>query len=252
MSIKIGNASIDEHGKLSGGTIGDQTGKEICERPWYNKPWNVYLNCTDAKLANKAVNYMKQICANNKMGYDQSQRYTGYNAIINNGKKVEGAKGEFDCSTAVLSCYKLAGLDIDLHNNTSSMRNALLATKKFKAYTDKAHITSDNYAKPGGIYLSEGHHVAMALETGTWTNPYPVPKRIIQLGCQGNDVKYVQWELLAHGIKEVVVDKVKKKVTIDGNCGPITDAAIRAYQKANGLKVDGACGPNTLASFKAK
>lgn len=34
-------------------------------------------------------------------------------------------------------------------------------------------------------------------------------------------------------------------VTADGKCGPNTDKAIRAYQKANGLSVDGAVGKAT-------
>ena len=30
--IKIGHASIDENGKITGGKAGDQTGKEVCIR----------------------------------------------------------------------------------------------------------------------------------------------------------------------------------------------------------------------------
>jgi hypothetical protein len=167
MSIKIGHASIDENGKISGGEAGDQTKKEICIRIWYNKPWNVYLECTDKALANAAASIMEQVCADDNYGYDQSQRLTGYNAIVKNNGKVKGGKGEFDCSSLVTSCYKLAGLNIQVSNTTSSLRKALLKTGKFVEYTDSSHLLKDTYAKRGGIFLKEGHHVVMALQDGT-------------------------------------------------------------------------------------
>jgi peptidoglycan hydrolase-like protein with peptidoglycan-binding domain len=41
--------------------------------------------------------------------------------------------------------------------------------------------------------------------------------------------------------------QTKLGVTADGYYGPATEAAVRAYQKANGLTVDGTAGPQTLA-----
>ena len=40
---KIAHASINEKGKISGGKVGDQTGKEICIRSYYNSTWNSIL-----------------------------------------------------------------------------------------------------------------------------------------------------------------------------------------------------------------
>lgn len=40
---QIVHASINEFGKITGGKPGDQTGKEICVRPYYNKPWTLVL-----------------------------------------------------------------------------------------------------------------------------------------------------------------------------------------------------------------
>lgn len=165
MAVRIGHASIDEHGKISGGKVGDQTGKEICIRDWYKKPWNVMLICTDEKIADKAADYMEAICKNDHYGYDQSQRTTGYESIEKNG--VAKGKGEFDCSSLVASCYKLAGLNVNVNCTTSNLRKALLATGKFKAYEDTSHVNTSAYAKRGAIYLSEGHHVAMALTNGS-------------------------------------------------------------------------------------
>ena len=40
---QIVQASINENGKTTGGQTGDQTGKEIYERSYYNYPWDVVL-----------------------------------------------------------------------------------------------------------------------------------------------------------------------------------------------------------------
>ena len=167
MAVLIGHASIDENGTIQGKTPGDQTAKEICIREWYSKPWNVYLECLDDTLADKAAAIMEEICKNDNYGYSQPNRWAGYNAIINNGRKVAGGKGDFDCSSLVLACYILAGLSIAASGYTGNMKSILLATGKFKAYTDAAHTGSSAYAKRGGIYLKESSHVVMALSKGS-------------------------------------------------------------------------------------
>lgn len=255
MAIKIGHASIDENGRIAGGKVGDQTGKEICVRQWYSKPWNIYLECTDEKLADRAAHIMECICYDNNYGYDQNQRLTGYNDIIKNGGRIHNAKGEFDCSSLVASCYKLAGLAVSPSCTTRSLRVALMATGKFNEYKDSKYLTSDKYAKRGGIYLKEGSHVVMALEDGT-RNPYPEPTRTIyydainkKVVCRGDDVKWVQFELIEAGIVEVVIDGVKKKLTVDGSCGAITHEGILIYQKKYRLKEDGRVGSSTRGSM---
>lgn len=40
---QIVHASINENGGVTGGASGDQTGKEICVRSYYNKPWDYVL-----------------------------------------------------------------------------------------------------------------------------------------------------------------------------------------------------------------
>ena len=40
---QIVHASINENGEITGGQTGDQTGKEICTRSYYNKPWTYVL-----------------------------------------------------------------------------------------------------------------------------------------------------------------------------------------------------------------
>lgn len=164
MKVLIGHASINEKGGVSGGRTGDQTGKEICIREWYNKPWDVLLICTDKKLAKRAASIMEKICKNDNYGYDQNKRTTGYVSILKHG--ISKGKGSFDCSSLVSACYKLAGLDINPYCTTRILCKALLATGKFKAFRMNKYTSSPVYARRGAIYLAEGRHVVMALNKG--------------------------------------------------------------------------------------
>ena len=172
MGIQIGHAVLDELGKTIGLTPGDQTGKEIALATWYAKNkagrvWKYYLECTDADMAERAARYMEQICADDSFGYSQgkTQRWEGFHSIKANGGIVFGARGDFDCSSLILSCFILAGLNMAPTGYTGDMRARLMATGKFKSYSDSTHISTDRLAKRGGIYLRDGHTL-MALEDG--------------------------------------------------------------------------------------
>ncbi len=246
--VKIGHASIDERGKISGGKTGNQTGKEVCTRDWYYKPWNVLLICKDKALAKRAAAQMKSACANKRIGYDQNQRLTAYNSAVKNGKSLGKAEGETDCSALVSACYKLSGLDISASLTTSTIRSAFKATGKFEIYTDAAHLSSDAYAETGALYLSEGHHVVMALENGekagkkvsAKSNPYAEPVKNVKKGQKGNAVKWVQWKLNQSGISLV----------IDGEFGEKTLAAVKKFQKSKKLEADGIVGKKTRTALK--
>lgn len=172
MSIRIGHAVMDELGKIIGATPGDQTGKEIALSTWYAKNkagriWKYYLECTDRAMAERAAQYMEQICADSSFGYtqDKVRRWSGYHAIIANGGVVSGARGDFDCSTLIFTCYILAGANIEPDGYTGNLRARFLASGKFRLFSDTAHLSSDALATRGGIYLRDGH-VLMALESG--------------------------------------------------------------------------------------
>ena len=57
----------------------------------------------------------------------------------------------------------------------------------------------------------------------------------VQQGSQGAAVKAVQSQLKSRNVA----------ITVDGDFGSQTDAAVRAYQQAHGLVVDGQVGPQT-------
>lgn len=47
---QLAHATINEFGKITGGKPGDQTGKEICVRDYYNYPWNSVLRYQEKPL----------------------------------------------------------------------------------------------------------------------------------------------------------------------------------------------------------
>jgi len=173
MSIRIGHAVMDELGKTIGLTPGDQTGKEITTAKWYAKNsagrvWKYYLECIDTAMAERAVQYMEQICTDSAYGYSQDKvrRWDGYRSIVANSGRTAGAGGDFDCSSLIICCFIFAGLNLEPDGYTGNLRENLLATGKFKTYSDSAHVSSDALAKRGGIFLRSGH-VLMALQDGS-------------------------------------------------------------------------------------
>ena len=59
---------------------------------------------------------------------------------------------------------------------------------------------------------------------------------LVKQGSTGEAVRHVQELLIEQGFLESAAD---------GDCGPLTVAAIKKFQKARGLTVDGICGDGT-------
>jgi peptidoglycan hydrolase-like protein with peptidoglycan-binding domain len=220
MAIKIGHASISEKGTIYGNT-GDQTGGEICTRTWYSFPWDVYLECNDDELAEKAAKYMEEICANNSFGYSQYTRWDGYNSIVANGGKVQGARGDFDCSSLVISCYALAGLPITTGSGyTGTIEKTMLDSGKFTAYKDAQHIYKDIYGKRGGIYLNTKNHVCMALSNGSMAAASPKPDNKVETPKPNTTSSSTS---TTYSLTDFVTDvQVVLGASVDGIAGPET------------------------------
>ena len=119
---------------------------------------------TDQTMGKKAAENMRQICANDNYGYSQPNRWTGAKSIDILG--IANGHGDFDCSSLCIECYRIAGLKHKLSGYSGSIVKSFLATGKFKAYTDDAHIGTEDYAVPGAVYVGNGH-VCMALDYGS-------------------------------------------------------------------------------------
>lgn len=177
MAVRIGHASIDENRHARGGKAGDQTGREVCVRTWYNKPWIAVIRPNNKKVAEKIAKAMEQACANDNIGYDQNERTTLYAQAKAKGWDLSKitTKCETDCSALVAVCVNAAGIAVSKDIYTGNEKQALVNTGKFKSHTDKKYLTSDKCLKRGDILLASGHTAVVLSngsgETSTTTKP---------------------------------------------------------------------------------
>ena len=170
MAVRIGHASISENGNAGWdgkAKAGDQTGREVCTRDWYNKPWTAVIRPNSAADAEKIAKAAEQGAANNKIGYDQSQRTTLYTQAKACGwdlSKITTAC-ETDCSAFVAVCVNAAGIAVSKDIYTGNELSALKNTGKFTVYTSSAYVGSSDHLKRGDILLGSGH-TAIVLSNG--------------------------------------------------------------------------------------
>lgn len=174
MSTIICHASIDENGNIVGGTAGDQTGKEVCTRAWYNKPWNLMLRYPDASIAAQAAKIATKLANSNLVGYDQNSRNTLYQQLKKNNFNVDayiasGVKTETDCSAFLYAvwCCLIPSMRSDSNAPTTSTMKAKYTANGFTAYTDSKYVASTNSLKVGDVLDNIGHHTAMVVSTDT-------------------------------------------------------------------------------------
>lgn len=253
MAVTIGSARVDERGKYSGGAPGDQTGKEVSTQNWYlhSKGW-VIIRAKDANVRKKIATCMKNICANNRIGYSQSDRYGLYNNVKNKGFDPNRLtiNVNTDCSAAIRVCVCYAGINVG-DFNTSAEVSVLNNTGKFDIITDDKYTRTSDYLLEGDILVTKtkGHTVAV-LNDGPKANssskkPTTKPQLAnytIKENTKGNNVKKLQQDLnyvQGSGLK------------VDGICGTNTVKSIMKFQKNNGLKVDGIYGKSTYSKMKS-
>ena len=176
MTVYIGNAVGDEHGKARGGEPGNQTRKELRIQPWYKnkKGWLVFRPKSE-EVAEKLVYCMKAACDNPNIGYDQSERNTLYRAAENVGfdcAKVE-TPCECDCSSLVRVCLAYAGIKVR-DFNTASEPARLRATGQFDEITE--NTDSPDWLTAGSILITKTKgHTAIVLNNGPKAEPAPEP-----------------------------------------------------------------------------
>lgn len=167
MAVIIGHASIDENKNVKGGVAGDQTGKEVCTRSWYSKPWTCVIRPKDSDVAEKIATAMEQACANNRIGYDQNQRTTLYVQAKVNGWDLSkvATNCECDCSSLVSVCVNAAGISASKDMYTGNEKSVLSATGQFEILTSSEYTSSNKKLKRGDILLGKGH-TAIVLSDG--------------------------------------------------------------------------------------
>ena len=249
MNVIIGSARSDEHGKISGGAAGDQTGKEVSTQSWYlhSKGWRVF-RAINAAVAEAIAVCMEAACANNLIGYDQNQRNTLYNAAKLVGFDVRLIKTavETDCSALIRVCLAFAGIMV-ADFNTSTEASALLKSGAFVELTDSKYTKKSDYLRRGDILVTKTKgHTAAVLSNGSKAGQAPIPEvqyalggRILKNGMDGADVKELQTMLIELGYS-------CGSWGADGEFGDATELAVRKFQKEHGCEVDGEVGPETL------
>ncbi len=171
MSVLVGSARYDENGSASGGTAGDQNGKEVSTQAWYSKPWDYMAIHPDANVREKIAAAVEDACANDCIGYDQNQR----NTLNTQAAKVDYKLSkittacECDCSSLVnVACIAAGAVtDSSYGSNgwtTSTMKDKLKAAG-FVILTD--YLTAEKYAVRGAIYVKSGSHTVTALGNGS-------------------------------------------------------------------------------------
>lgn len=241
--MRIGHASIDERGKAKSGAAGDQTGKEVCIRSWYSRPWDYVLRCVDPVKADMMAKACEDGCANNHIGYDQNQRNSLRTQAKLCGMDLSriSVDCETDCSAFMAVCAECAGIAIPYNGGnaptTSTMRNAFVKSGAFKVLTESKYTTSDKYLRRGDILVKAGSHTVMALDNGvnstvatTTLQNETVKAPTLNIGSTHPEVLNVQKYLALRGYQVG---------EIDGIYGPQTSSCVRQYQVDWNLTHDG-------------
>lgn len=243
MAVRIGHASGDENGNIKNGSAGDQTGKEVCIRNWYQhkKGW-VVLRCKDPEKRLLIAEAMEKACANSNIGYDQNQRDTLFNAVKSLGfdpSKVT-KKVETDCSALVRVCIAYAyGEDIAGNIRTITEPAALVKTGEFEKLTSDKYCKSTDYLLRGDVLCTcESGHTVVCLDNGAKMEECTVNVSVLKKGCKGAQVKAVQALLIGYGYS-------CGKWGADGDFGSATESAVRKYQSRNGLTTNGVVDAKT-------
>ena len=237
MAIRIGHASIDERGKITSGTAGDQNGKEVCIRAWYKGGWEFLARAREEAVAEKIAAACEAGCANPNIGYDQSNRNslnTAAKQVNYDLSKIETAC-ETDCSAFVSVCVLASGVNLLYSGNlptTRTLKSALTKTGEFDVLTDSKYLTGTEYLRRGDILCKAGSHTVIVLDGNSRENVEAVTFPVLKKGCRGQSVKVLQILLEGYGF-------FCGTWGADGDFGSATESALKAFQKAKGLTQNG-------------
>ena len=244
----ISNSGSDESGNLHSGKAGDQNGKEWRLRGWYKRPWTSVLRHPDATVRRMIAEYGIDAALNDKIGYDQWQRYSYWDALTKSGYAPKNVKTacEADCTAGVTANVKAIGKVLNipkLYNIEKDTRSwnmrARFKSADFKVLTDKKYLTSPDYLLPGDILLYDNHHAATNVTRGkkaaepAQTQTTQTAQSVLKRGDKGAAVLSMQNALLKWNAD------ILPKYGADADFGAETEKALKAFQIGNELPVTG-------------
>lgn len=105
----------------------------------------------------KAIQWMEQTARDNSHGYDQRYRW--------------GEKGDYDCSSAVISAWQAAGVPVKTNGATytGNMKPVFLRCG-FKDITSSVNLATGAGLQRGDVLLNTTHHTAMYCGNGKLVN----------------------------------------------------------------------------------
>ena len=173
MAVMIGHAGGNEWGGTHGGQPGDQTLTEVYTRDWYDFQYGIVFRPKDLTIADKIAVAMEQACANDNIGYNQSNRISLYNAAKEKNWDLSKItkKVDTDCSALVCVCCNAAGLKVPNDNWTGIQKKYLLATGAFDTFTTTDYLKRSDKLRRGDILLREGYHTVVVLTNGDNVEP---------------------------------------------------------------------------------
>lgn len=174
MAVYIGQASIDERSRITGGQAGSQNGKELNIRTYYKSSWKYVLRCKDSAKAVAMANECRNACNNYYIGYDQSQRNTLRTQAKAYGYNLANIRTacECDCSSLMAVCAECVGINVYTSSNAPTTANMVTAFRNsgmFDVLTDSKYTGSDAYLQAGDILVKSGHTVMVLNSANTAT-----------------------------------------------------------------------------------
>lgn len=176
MAVMIGQASIDERGKITGGQAGNQSEWELNIRTWYANGWTLVLRPKWRITAKKMAAACRAGVTNAHIGYDQSQRNTlrAFAKLAHWDLSEIADDCETDCSAFMAVCAEAAGVNMEPAYTagnapaTFQMRAQWGKTGEFEILTDQKYLTSADYLLEGDVLVNESRHTVMVLTDGKY------------------------------------------------------------------------------------
>lgn len=175
--IKLVHSSISENGDSGWNgkaKAGDSTGKEVCVRDWYSKPWAAVIRYPNEIIGRKAAAAAVRLANSNLIGYDQSERNTFYKALkiydFDIDKYIMSkSKTETDCSSFVYAVFAafLPGIRYDGNAPVTSNMIDVFTKWGFTVYADSNFANSPGNLRAGDIVVKPGSHTAIVYDDET-------------------------------------------------------------------------------------